>query len=710
MKKLTSLLLLALMCQIATAKQISQQQAAAIAGKYVPTIKSGNIKPAKKAGATETSAEYYVFDAEGGGFAVVAGDDEFDEVIGYSSTGSFGDIDQLPTALKDGLNNYAEYVRRFRAGEVPAIKNKLTASSVVVSPLVTTKWDQGTPYNNNCPYSSRAGENCPTGCAATAMAQIMNYYEWPQTGDGSNSYADSFGSHSVNFAQSTYDWNNMLDSYSSYNATQAAAVAKLMWDCGVAMYMTYDINGSGAIDGDMALAAADHFKYNVRLLYRDGSFKNQFRDAILASLDENNPIVLCGQGSMGGHAFVADGYNSANYLHINWGWGGLSDGYFNIDALNPPSLGTGGGAGGFNMMQSAILMTPTANNSTSGALEQMPLLLYDYRYTTSNAGYFKATTTSATKGSAFNVSALYFFNNATGNWSGFVAAGVYNEDGELLGVSPAKSISIKDGYLYSSLCTFNVGSILATLPDGEYIIKAVSRETRSGVGTNDWIPVSTTERVVVAVDGDQVYVGEKPIEIELASPISSDKETYDIGDTAIITASIENKSDEKAQGTLKFLISDAESGAKKMTASSTISLSAGATGTATIKFSIASSRFAVGSSYKISISDYTPTTGSHILKASDEANSCIIAINDPDKDGAVSSLSAQSVKAFPNPATDIVKVSGDGVKSIELYSASGIAVRRAEGNTMNVADLPAGYYLISIATQNGTVTQRIIKK
>ena len=174
MKKLTYLLLLALMCQIATAKQISQQQAAAIAGKYVPTIKSDNIKPAKKAGATETSAEYYVFDAEGGGFAVVAGDDEFDEVIGYSSTGSFGDIDQLPTALKDGLNNYAEYVRRFRAGEVPAIKNKLTASSVVVSPLVTTKWDQGTPYNNNCPYSSRAGENCPTGCAATAMAQIMN--------------------------------------------------------------------------------------------------------------------------------------------------------------------------------------------------------------------------------------------------------------------------------------------------------------------------------------------------------------------------------------------------------------------------------------------------------------------------------------------------------------------------------------------------------
>ncbi len=710
MKKLTYLLLLALMCQIATAKQISQQQAVAIAGKYVPTIKSDNIKPAKKAGATETSAEYYVFDAEGGGFAVVAGDDEFDEVIGYSSTGSFGDIDQLPTALKDGLNNYAEYVRRFRAGEVPAIKNKLTASSVVVSPLVTTKWDQGTPYNNNCPYSSRAGENCPTGCAATAMAQIMNYYEWPQTGDGSNSYADSYGSHSVNFAQSTYDWNNMLDSYSSYNATQAAAVAKLMWDCGVAMYMTYDINGSGAIDGDMALAAADHFKYNVRMLYRDGSFKNQFRDAILASLDENNPIVLCGQGSMGGHAFVADGYNSANYLHINWGWGGLSDGYFNIDALNPPSLGTGGGAGGFNMMQSAILMTPTANNSTSGALEQMPLLLYDSRYTSSNAGYFKATTTSATKGSAFNVSALYFFNNATGNWSGFVAAGVYNEDGELLGVSSSKSISIKDGYLYSSLCTFNVGPILATLPDGEYIIKAVSRETRSGVGTNDWIPVSTTERVVVAVDGDQVYVGEKPIEIELASPISSDKETYDIGDTAIITASIENKSDETAQGTLKFLISDAKSGAKKMTASSTISLSAGATGTATIKFSIASSRFSVGSSYKISISDYTPTIGSHILKASDEANSCIIAINDPDKDGAVSSLSAQSIKAFPNPATDIVKVSGDGVKSIELYSASGIAVRRAEGNTMNVADLPAGYYLISIATQNGTVTQRIIKK
>ena len=710
MKKLTSLLLLALMCQIATAKQISQQQAAAIAGKYVPTIKAANLKPAKKAGATEASSEYYVFDAAGGGFAVVAGDDEFDELIGYSTTGRFGDIDQLPTALKDGLNNYAEYVRRFRAGEVPAIKNKLTASSVVVSPLVTTKWNQEEPYNNNCPYSTRTGENCPTGCAATAMAQIMNYYEWPQTGEGSNSYSDSFGTHSVNFAQSTYDWNNMLDSYDSYNATQAAAVAKLMWDCGVAMYMEYTVNGSGAIDGDMALAAADHFKYNTQILYRDGSFKNQFRDAILASLDAHDPIILCGQGSMGGHAFVADGYNSANYLHINWGWGGMSDGYFNIDALNPPALGTGGGAGGFNMMQSAILMTPTANNSTSGSLEQMPLLLYDTRYSTTNVGYFKATTTAATKGSAFKVSTVYLFNNATGDWSGAIAAGVYTEDGELLGISSTKTITIKDGYLYSNTTTFDVGPVLATLNDGEYVVKAVSRESRSGVGVNDWLPVSTPERVVVAVDGDQVYVGNKPVEIELTAPITSDKETYDIGDTAIFTASIENKSDEAAQGTLKFLISDAESGAKKMTATSTISLTAGATGTASIKISISSSRFQVGKSYTISITDYTPTTGSHIFKAADGASTCTIAINDPDKDGGVGSIAAQSVKVFPNPATEIIKVSGDGVKSIELYSASGAKVRRAEGNTMNIADLPSGYYLISVATQNGTVTHRIIKK
>ncbi|MDD6141121.1 MAG: hypothetical protein PUB61_06970, partial [Bacteroidales bacterium] len=195
--------------------------------------------------------------------------------------------------------------------------------------------------------------------------------------------------------------------------------------------------------------------------------------------------------------------------------------------------------------------------------------------------------------------------------------GVYTEDGELLGISSTKTITIKDGYLYSNTTTFDVGPVLATLSDGEYIVKAVSREARTGVGANDWLPVSTPERVVVAVDGDQVYVGDKPVEIELSSPIASDKETYDIGDTAIFTASIENKSDEAAQGTLKFLISDAKTGAKKMTATSTIALSAGATATATIKISIASSRFEVGKSYKISISDYTPTTGSHIFKASD---------------------------------------------------------------------------------------------
>ena len=359
-----------------------------VAAKYADIDIKSHPQRMKAAGKQQKAAAYYAFNiGDNDGFVIVSGDDSLTELVGYSDSGSF-DPDNMPDNMRSWLQTYSDYVASVQAGESKAKRQQLgNVTTIVVRPFVTTEWNQGEPYDRLTPLLDN-GAHCATGCVATAMAQVMKYYEWPERGEGSNSYEyDPYGTLSMDFSQSVYDWENMLDIYSSYyeegnivpeyNDGQAGAVAKLMYDCGISVNMMYG-ESSGAYDPAIPNAFKSYFKYKSDIYYRDNMSSKEFMDVLLSELDEKRPVLICGAGLGGGHAFVGDGYDSNNFVHINWGWGGYSDGYFNVNYLDPEGLGTGGGTGAFKWSQSLTTAYPNYTGETIGR-EQSKLSYYpDY--------------------------------------------------------------------------------------------------------------------------------------------------------------------------------------------------------------------------------------------------------------------------------------------------------------------------------------------
>lgn len=294
----------------------------------------------------------YVFNSEveNGGYAILSADDAAMPVLGYSDSGTF-DPDNIPDNMAWWLSQYAKEIKW-------AVDNGLATTDdaaapvrrdrAPIAPLLTSRWDQSDPYNRDCPQVN--GERCVTGCVATAMAQIMNYHKWPQgAGKGSTSYEWNNTTLSMNFEDITFDWDNMADIYDSGSTeAQQAAVAKLMNVCGISIHMNYRVDASGAQSAMVARALTEYFDYDkgIQILSRDSYTLSEWEALIYNELAENRPVQYSGYTlSFEGHAFVCDGYNDG-YFHINWGWGGMSDGYFLTSVLDPYNQGIGGAQSG----------------------------------------------------------------------------------------------------------------------------------------------------------------------------------------------------------------------------------------------------------------------------------------------------------------------------------------------------------------------------
>ncbi|MDE5883277.1 MAG: C10 family peptidase, partial [Muribaculaceae bacterium] len=314
----------------------------------------------------EGAPAVYVFNNDEGGFMVLSADDVAYPVLGYSDAGQLtGEDVAMNPALEWWLGEYARQIEYAASHEVPSkaksfVMPSTRASYEAITPMVKTKWDQGTPYNNQCPMYGTY--RTYTGCVATAMAQVMNYWKYPEVGQGQIGYeASSIGKRlSLNFSKKKFDWDNMLPAYyGNYTKAQEDAVAYLMKACGYAVKMDYSPESSGALGMNIANGLQKYFNYDPNMLYtlRDYYTTTQWTDLIYDNLKNVGP-VLYGGGSFlgGGHSFVCDGYDGNGMFHFNWGWSGMSDGYFSLDALNPDALGTGGGAGGgYNFSQDAVL-------------------------------------------------------------------------------------------------------------------------------------------------------------------------------------------------------------------------------------------------------------------------------------------------------------------------------------------------------------------
>ena len=333
---------------------------------------------------------FYIFNnTNGPGFVMVSGDDCAIPILGYSGANNCVG-GKLPDNILSWLGYYdgtigaailngevateeiAEQWNNLRDGNLPSAPKSVTS----VNPLIATTWDQDAPFNNLCPGTG--SNKALVGCVATAMAQLMKYYNWPVTGTGSNTYVCNDGTHnygtlSANFGATTYDWNNMLNSYPYQNSgspAQQNAVATLSYHCGVAVNMIYTPEWSGAYVTDAQVANWDpnyptaekalknHFDYSSSLY---GAFKQYYTDAQWISmlkndLDQQHPLIYAGndQNGEGGHCFLCDGYDNSNNFHFNWGWRGFCDGYFALTGLTPYSGGSGGGNYDYTYYQQAI--------------------------------------------------------------------------------------------------------------------------------------------------------------------------------------------------------------------------------------------------------------------------------------------------------------------------------------------------------------------
>lgn len=340
-------LLLALGYSPLQAKRITQwqaqQQAYSFWGKQMPQKAKAKSRTATTASPSDA---YYVFNNDAGGFVIIAGDDAVTPVLGYTSTGSF-DTENLPDGLKDLLKSYERQIAAL-GSSYQANQTATRAAFTGEKLLNTAKWNQDKPFNMHTP------NNYVTGCVATAGAIVMKYHGSPAKGTGSHSYTWNGKTVSASF-EHTYDWANMPAEYDGTNDAAFDGVARLMSDLGVAVEMQYNKDGSGAYIGNLVTALQKYYGYSKlsHLMAIEDVGAEAWNGRLREEIDANRPVLYAASDpARGGHAFVIDGYKDESFS-VNWGWGGLCDGFYKIGALNPQSEGKPTGEK-YNVGQSAV--------------------------------------------------------------------------------------------------------------------------------------------------------------------------------------------------------------------------------------------------------------------------------------------------------------------------------------------------------------------
>ncbi len=458
-----------------------------------------------------TQNHFYIYNiGDDEGFVIISADTRTKSVLGYSNSGHF-ETENMPENAKEWLNGYSEEIQ-YAIDSLPDVESKTykalqalnqSAATEVVAPLLgSIAYDQDEPYNNNCPTYS--GETCVTGCVATAMAQIMSYHRWPNTGNGSHSYTSrTHGFYKyANFSSSTYDWTNILTYYSGdETAAQKAAVALLMSDVGVSVEMDYDISsngGSGAYSSDVPDALYSYFGYDagVQIYYRDYFSDSEWESKVKSELDEGRPVYYAGQSTSGGHAFVCDGYDSNALFHFNWGWSGVSNGYFELSALNPNSQGIGSSNGGYNLSQKIVVGIKKAESGS----EHSQIMVLDSIFPTA-LSINKAETVEIDIKGLFNLGA--YENDHLD-----VRMALYNSAGEferyLATISREKPLSS-----YSGWYTYPLNVNLSTCDNGSYTIRMVYRNE-----DDEYVPVLVSRGGIGAVS---VEVTSRKVNFSLSS-------------------------------------------------------------------------------------------------------------------------------------------------------------------------------------------------
>ncbi|MDR1602814.1 MAG: C10 family peptidase [Tannerella sp.] len=495
-----------------------------------------------------TEAYYYIFNTgDDEGFIIISGDDRADDVLGYATQGHF-DIDVIPTNFRNWLSLYRSELKSL--SETPELPQRTVYAShtffdaVLLAPeikplLGNTVWGQNVPFNALCPIIPETDTRAIAGCVATAMAQIMKFYEWPAKGTGSKTYI-SQKHHlrlNVDFSQTAYEWAQMRDTYvdGEFSEAELNAVATLIYHCGVAAEMNYSYV-SGASQQIAAFGMKDYFNYatDMQLLDRGFYATHEWYYLLKEELNASRPIFYVGSRDDGtAHAFVCDGYDRNGLFHFNWGWAGSGNGYFNVSIIEPWNMT------GYNGGQNIVAGIQPRRTGALAARIQF-FISKDYPLIASADSFGRNEKTAFSTG---------VYHSRVSRFSGEIGIGLY--DGEALTAvlirDSVNNLSNNEIYLFSDSIF-----IPETIEAGTYALCPVS--STDGVR---WTHIRSQVKtpVTVTVDEQSVTIVQPAynipnIGLEKLTPLT---EFYANKNFGRVEATLSNTGQEEAYTSVTFL-------------------------------------------------------------------------------------------------------------------------------------------------------------
>ena len=478
---------------LANADPITKAQALSIATKYINNPKLSNDTPKTRSSQANEQPAYYIFtNPNDKKFVIISGESKLNELVGYGDKMTENPNDQ-PPYFKLFLKEYERVVKEVRS-KVPTttpqrpIKRK-------VEPLLTCKWSQYDPFNKYTPLSN--GQHTPTGCVATATAQVMFYNKWPK--NRPQDYIASTGDDAKKSA--TYWWDEMKNTTNEMRTEHSRqAVGVLMSDIGKAVNMRYYYRGSDSNLQYACNALRDKFDYTVRYLDKNFLPANDFLNEVMQEISDGYPVLVVG----GPHAFVYDGYDEQGLIHTNWGWGGENDGYFDINIVTLNVSGFALNSGTFWDDISVVFAHPNDGKATPFKDIERGL---DARTTTS----LTIDKTEANRSESFSakIEKLGSYSSVKGElgvFTGKVALALYNDKNEQVKIFNSTASDQTWASIFTSM-SFDVADInFKSIADGNYRLVPVFSEMLDTKTKEhgDWKPINHANEIEVKLTPNAV--------------------------------------------------------------------------------------------------------------------------------------------------------------------------------------------------------------
>ena len=550
--KRTLLLVLTVFTNIllANAEPITKARALSIATKYISNPKLSNDTPKTRSSQANEQPAYYIFtNPNNKKFVIISGESKLNELVGYGDKMTENPNDQ-PPYFKLFLKEYERVVKEVRSKATATTPQRPIKRKV--EPLLTCKWSQYDPFNKYTPLSN--GQHTPTGCVATATAQVMFYNKWPK--NRPQDYIASTGDDAKKSA--TYWWDEMKNTTNEMRTEQSRqAVGVLMYDIGKAVHMRYYIKGSDSNLQRACNALRDKFDYTVRYLDKNFLPANDFINEVMQEISDGYPVLVVG----GPHAFVYDGYDEQGLIHTNWGWGGENDGYFDINIVTLNVSGFALNSGTFWDDISVVFAHP--NDGKAVPFKDIERGL-DARTTTS----LTIDKTEANRSESFSakIEKLGSYSSVKGElgvFTGKVALALYNDKNERVKIFNSTASDQTWASIFTSM-SFDVADInFKGIADGNYHLVPVFSEMLDTKTKEhgDWKPINHANEIEVRLTVDAVHINTnnpKDVVVIEKSPSVLSPFYEDAGNAAFYSFTMYNPGREEVRGELVMTLTNQE--------------------------------------------------------------------------------------------------------------------------------------------------------